>query len=92
MRVTPIVAFEAGMPLIGLTLGSSLARIIGDVLDARNKIVSLGVLDGPFQRVVGDLEGPGGVAGRELSKGQPHVARGQVTQWLGADDLQDWIQ
>ena len=34
LRISMIfVAFEAGMPLIGLTLGSSLARAIGDIAD-----------------------------------------------------------
>jgi putative Mn2+ efflux pump MntP len=34
LRISVIfVAFEAGMPLIGLTLGSSLARAIGDIAD-----------------------------------------------------------
>ena len=34
LRISVIfVAFEAGMPLIGLTLGGSLARAIGDIAD-----------------------------------------------------------
>ena len=34
LRISVIfVVFEAGMPLIGLTLGSGLARAIGDIAD-----------------------------------------------------------
>jgi putative Mn2+ efflux pump MntP len=44
LRISVIfVAFEAGMPLIGLTLGSSLARIIGDVADYLAAAAVIGV-------------------------------------------------
>jgi manganese efflux pump family protein len=44
LRISVIfVAFEAGMPLIGLTLGSSLARVIGDVADYLAAAAVIGV-------------------------------------------------
>jgi putative Mn2+ efflux pump MntP len=44
LRISVIfVAFEAGMPLIGLTLGSSLARAIGDIADYLAAAAVIGV-------------------------------------------------
>jgi putative Mn2+ efflux pump MntP len=44
LRISVIfLAFEAGMPLIGLTLGSSLARAIGDIADYLAAAAVIGV-------------------------------------------------
>ena len=44
LRISVIfVAFEAGMPLIGLTLGSSLAHAIGDIADYLAAAAVIGV-------------------------------------------------
>ena len=44
LRISVIfVVFEAGMPLIGLTLGSSLARAIGDIADYLAAAAVIGV-------------------------------------------------
>src|SRR5271166_3561249 len=52
---------------------------------AANKVVSLSVPDRSLQRVPGDLQRPGGVAGRELVEPQPDIARTQDAQWPGPD-------
>jgi putative Mn2+ efflux pump MntP len=44
MRITALfVAFEAGMPLIGLALGAPLARVIGDIADYVAAVALIGV-------------------------------------------------
>jgi len=44
LRISVIfVAFEAGMPLIGLTLGNSLAHAIGDIADYLVAVAVIGV-------------------------------------------------
>jgi manganese efflux pump family protein len=70
LRISVIfVAFKAGMPLIGLTLGSSLARIIGDVADylAAAAVIGVGARmlthgDGDDERAAGRILATRGTA------------------------------
>jgi manganese efflux pump family protein len=70
LRISVIfVAFEAGMPLIGLTLGSSLARTIGDVADylAAAAVIGVGAWmlthgDGDDERAAGRILATRGTA------------------------------
>ena len=48
--------------------------------------------DLPFQRVPGDLQRPGGVAGRELAEGRPVIMHAKVTQRPGADPFEHRLQ
>jgi hypothetical protein len=48
--------------------------------------------DRPFQRVPGDLQRPGGVAGRELAERRPDITRAKVTQQPGADPFEHRLQ
>jgi putative Mn2+ efflux pump MntP len=70
LRISVIfVAFEAGMPLIGLTLGSGLARAIGDIADylAAAAVIGVGAWilahgDGDDERAAGRLLATRGTA------------------------------
>src|SRR5262249_44373082 len=62
----------------------------GDI--ACDDLVGLGVPDRTVQRVAGDLEGPGGVAGCELAQSGPDVACAEVSERTGSDDLQYRLQ
>lgn len=71
LRVSVIfVAFEAGMPLIGLTLGSSLARAIGDIADYAAAAAVIGV--GAWMLTHGDDDGEQ-AAGRLLATRGPAI-------------------
>ena len=75
LRITVIfVAFEAGMPLIGLTLGSSLAHAIGDIADYLAAAAVIGV--GAWMLTHGD-EADEQAAGRLLAtRGTAIIALG----------------
>jgi manganese efflux pump family protein len=76
LRITVIfVAFEAGMPLIGLTLGSSLAHAIGDIADYLAAAAVIGV--GAWMLAHGDDDGDEQAAGRLLAtRGTAIIALG----------------
>ncbi len=71
LRVSVIfVVFEAGMPLIGLTLGSSLARAIGDIADYLAAAAVIGV--GAWMLAYGD-DGDEQAAGPLLATRGPAI-------------------
>jgi len=71
LRISVIfVVFEAGMPLIGLTLGSSLARVIGDIADYLAAAAVIGV--GAWMLAHGD-EADEQAAGRLLATRGPAI-------------------
>jgi putative Mn2+ efflux pump MntP len=78
LRISVIfVVFEAGMPLIGLTLGSSLARAIGDIADYLAAAAVIGV--GAWILAHGD----DGDDGDEQAAGRLLATRGTAIIALG---------
>jgi manganese efflux pump family protein len=76
LRISVIfVVFEAGMPLIGLTLGSSLARVVGDIADYLAAAAVIGV--GAWMLAHGD-------DGDEQAAGRLIATRGTAIVALGA--------
>jgi hypothetical protein len=57
---------------------------------APDEIVGLGVPDRPVQREPGDLQGPGGIAIRQLAEPGPDITRAQVAQRPGAYRVKQW--
>ena len=59
---------------------------------AADQVVGFGVPDGALERQVPHRDRGGGVPGRHLGQGLPHVGRGQLAELAGADDGQDRLE
>ena len=92
LRISVIfVAFEAGMPLIGLTLGNSLAHAIGDIADYLVAVAVIGV--GAWMVAHGDDDDEQaagrllGTSPRPLRLNLGSAIGGSPTAWLTSDHL-----